>query len=375
MKITRVLSFAVLGVAAFFASCSNSGIELNGDGFTTADGMVYLVDGNSENGQSVDSAKVVDGAFSFKNENLKAGMYFATIKGGDRYVLYLGAGDKVQLSYNAENSSVTVKGSKYDDMLNAYYALRSECKTEMEACQVAAQQLPEEAERTEEQNAEYESIKKRFQDADAKFAEGIQKLAFENPTSPISVFFVATRLNELSDEALEKAKELITNFKGEATLALSKCKEFFEVKEATAVGKQFRDFKAMDSEGNIVSLSDVAGKGNIVMVDFWASWCIYCRKSFPELKKLYADFAPKGFEIFGYSLDKDKDKWKAQVAADTLVWKQFVADESIADDARGEKLYGVRGIPFTVLIDKDGKLLGTNLEPEEVRAILAEKLQ
>ena len=63
-------------------------------------------------------------------------------------------------------------------------------------------------------------------------------------------------------------------------------------------------------EGKTVKLSDYAGKGKVVLVDFWASWCGPCRREMPNLVEAYAKYKGKNFEIVGVSLDQDAAAWK-----------------------------------------------------------------
>lgn len=106
------------------------------------------------------------------------------------------------------------------------------------------------------------------------------------------------------------------------------------------------------------SLSDLRGK--YVLIDFWASWCGPCRKENPNVVRTYEKYKDKGFEIFSVSLDEDKKRWENAIAADGLVWENHVSD------LKGWKsdvvsLYGFEGIPHTVLIDPEGKIIATNL--------------
>ena len=85
--------------------------------------------------------------------------------------------------------------------------------------------------------------------------------------------------------------------------------KFAAAKQAVQPGRPFIDFQAPAPDGNIVKLSDFAGKGKYVLIDFWASWCGPCRAAMPELKELYAKYKDKGFEIVGVSLDSRKEAW------------------------------------------------------------------
>lgn len=373
MKVMRILSVVALGAVALLTSCSKSSMQFQGKGFSTTEEMVYLFDAEHPSSQPVDSTKIVDGAFLFKNEKIKTGLYFITIKGMDRYLVDF-ADTNCEIVYDEATKGITVKGSQFDELFNSYYALRAENRKVVQECETEAQKFPRnEEEMTEEQKAEYEIIIKRYYAANDSFVNGMKGLVFKNPTAPVSFIFLSSVLDDLEENEQQKAKEMLSNYKGEEFASVKRCRDFFEVQEATAAGKPFRDFEVLDLEGQRSRLSNVAGKGKVVLVDFWASWCGYCKRAFPELKELYKEFAPKGFEIYGYSIDKDKSKWKAQIETDALPWLQFVTDEAI--EPKGENLYGVRGIPFTVLIDKDGSILGTNLSMDELRAKLAEKLQ
>lgn len=143
-----------------------------------------------------------------------------------------------------------------------------------------------------------------------------------------------------------------------------------EVKKLAAfsVGGEAPDFTMNDEEGNPKKLSDL--RGQIVLVDFWASWCGPCRKENPNVVKMYEKYKDKGFEILSVSLDKDKARWLNAIEKDRLTWKH-VSDLQGWKNAAAQ-LYGVRSIPETVLLDSEGKIIARKLRGPMLEAKLAE---
>jgi peroxiredoxin len=130
----------------------------------------------------------------------------------------------------------------------------------------------------------------------------------------------------------------------------------------TIIGSLAPDFTLPDTSGLNVTLSSLRGK--IVLIDFWASWCGPCMKEMPNVIKLYADFRSKGFEIMGVSLDKSRPSWLNAIKTKNLSWIQ-VSDVKYWQ-SMVVPLYNVSAIPYTVLIDKDGKIIAKNLRGEEL---------
>lgn len=93
--------------------------------------------------------------------------------------------------------------------------------------------------------------------------------------------------------------------------------------EATAIGKHFTDLKGKTAEGKDIALSDYAGKGKYVLVDFWASWCPPCRKEMPLLVEAYAKYKNKGFEIVGVSIDDNAAAWQKGIKDLKITWPQM----------------------------------------------------
>ena len=91
------------------------------------------------------------------------------------------------------------------------------------------------------------------------------------------------------------------------------------------------------------------------------------------MKRVYERFKGKGFEILGVSLDKDKNAWTGAIAQDGLPWKH-VSDLAFWNNAAAQQ-YGVSSIPYTVLVDRDGKVLAKNLRGPALEEKLAEVLK
>jgi peroxiredoxin len=139
---------------------------------------------------------------------------------------------------------------------------------------------------------------------------------------------------------------------------------------ATAVGATAPDIQLTGVDGKVIPLSSLRGK--YVMIDFWASWCGPCREENPNVVKLYNAYKSKGFEIYGVSLDNNKEKWQKAIQADGLTWTH-VSDLKGWQSAAGQA-YGVQSIPATVLIDPKGRIVAKNLRGEALEKKVAELL-
>lgn len=144
---------------------------------------------------------------------------------------------------------------------------------------------------------------------------------------------------------------------------------------AVTVGQLAPEFELKNEEGKNISLNSL--KGQVVYLDFWASWCGPCRQSFPWMNNLQSKYASKGFQVIAVNVDAKQEDAKKFLA-------QVQGNFKILYDSNGltPKLYGVKGMPTSYLIDKNGRVVfehqgfnqsKTNLIEKEIEKLIEAK--
>ncbi len=219
--------------------------------------------------------------------------------------------------------------------------------------------------------AETEPIEKLQKEAMALIAQtNLKKVRIleEVKGTMVPMIFLPNLCMDMSYEDLSKFVSEDAPYYNHPQMAM--VKQYMSGLEKKRPGRMFADLTMNDMEGHPRQLSEWCGKGNYVLVDFWASWCGPCRQEMPNVVESYVKYHGKGYEIVGVSFDNKPEPWKASVKLLGMTWPQ-ISDlkgwQSAASDA-----YGIMAIPANVLLDPEGRIVASDLRGEALQAKLKE---
>lgn len=224
-----------------------------------------------------------------------------------------------------------------------------------------------------------EAIREKFEPFNAKDDSIDYKFFANHPHSYVTAFMLRYHISDLS---LDQMRSYYAAFNDKIRQS-SYGKELeneIEKLEGGSPGAVAKDFSSVELKGDSVRLSSFRNS-KYILLDFWASWCIPCRKGNPHLKDLYGKYKNNDFEIIGVSDDDSSpEKWKKAVKDDSLPWLQVLRGldwEKIRKGIKNEKdiseKFGIHTLPTKILIDKNGIIIGRYNEDEDDK--LDEKLK
>ncbi|MFR4738041.1 TlpA disulfide reductase family protein [Phocaeicola coprocola] len=364
----KILLMATAGLLAFASCQEKAGYTIKGAIEGVAEGdTVYLqnfVDGSLV---KMDSAVVKGGAFEFKGtpDSVTVSRYVTYRKNGMRMtaMVFIEKGD-ITLNMGTEANKVagTMCNDAYQQFMDKFVAINKEMSE-------IYQKSKTDTTLTDDQRKDLE---KQLAEKDSLGTEIVYNCINENINNLVGVQLLTSYAN-----AFETAKVKALLDKVPAAYSADKdivaLKEHIATIEKTEVGQKFIDFAMNTPEGKEVKLSDFISQNKYTLIDFWASWCGPCRAEMPNVVAAYNAFKAKGFGIVGVSLDNNAEAWKKAIKDLNITWVQM--SDLKGWSCEGAKLYGVRAIPATVLVDQEGTIVARNLRGEELAAKLGELLK
>ena len=320
--------------------------------------------------EKVDSCQIKDECFSF---NYRANsINFYRISESDKNYGLIVIEDKDTIVFNADISSLVnfqASGSKEVEGNIQLLEIINSIKPKTDSLKIIYQKSVG----TVEESIVLERIRKRYDSIILQQKEDLKRFIDENP----NLFINLITLQQLGDVAeyfnyYEKVSSNLDSLYPN-NFWINDVKEKLLGEKNTAIGAQAPNFKINNSQGKPFELSTL--KGSYVLLDFWASWCVPCRRENPMIVDLYNTYHPKGLEIVGISLDDTtktidaKANWLKAINQDGLKWNQLSQlkgfESSVCID------YGITSIPSTFLLDENGVIIARNLRG----TILANKLK
>ena len=216
---------------------------------------------------------------------------------------------------------------------------------------------------TVEDSANMKKYNKHMAEMDAITLQNIR----ENKDNVIPAYYLFIRMSYLTLEQQHEFMREDAPYAHHPAMERPWKSYWGTLQQMSLIDKPFIDFEAEVPDGTKHLLSEYAGRGEYVLLDFWASWCGPCIGSFPMMKQLHEKYIERGLHIVGISCDKDRDAWLKALDKHQLSWTALRSPSAKGDAG---DLYGVSAIPTVILISPDGKIISKDLEGPELMAKL-----
>lgn len=141
-----------------------------------------------------------------------------------------------------------------------------------------------------------------------------------------------------------------------------------EVARKTAIGVKYQDMPLLTPDGKKVLISSQFPKDGYTLLEFWASWCGPCRGEIPHLREVNKQYKDKGFTIVSISIDDKEQAWKKAMKEESMIWPQL--NDRGGFKGESVKAYNINGVPYCLLLDKEGRIIKVGLRGAGLDAAL-----
>lgn len=300
----------------------------------------YII--NYDNSSKLDSTVVDNGVAHFKGVIDKP-VLARLIVGGDRMGTFI-----------LEPGNIT---------LAERHAGGSPLNARMDSLDRASQAIVAEYQRLAQDTIDHTE---QMADLQKRYNDLFDRVGAENLDNPIGYYLFLQQAYEMDLAELKQAIATTPSL-GEYH-RVQKLLKAAESKAATSAGAKFVDFTIEQPDSTSKSLSDYVGKGDYVLVDFWASWCGPCIRETQVIKEILAEHGDK-LKVLGVAVWDEVPNTKAAIERYQLPWEQILGAKEVPTD-----LYGISGIPCIILFSPDGTILFRDLQDQELKAAVAAEL-
>lgn len=368
-KITMKKYFLLLFLSILLVNCQNKeDYELKGEAIGYDEGTKILVQTFSFKDNfavTKDTLTVKNGKFSaFYKVPIQPSMNILRVENEQFNIIYFPEDTDLKVTIDKktpQNSKVT--GGKQNKIYNDYVEKNNEFLEKRQDLTAQFQRAQESGETEMIPLLQSKQLNMMEEEADYR-----REFLKSNPNSIFGIIVLSGMVDAKEINSNEALKYLNDVESGLAQVTqVDQLKAKLEKMKKADIGAKAPEFSGPTPEGETLALTDVLGKYTII--DFWASWCVPCRKENPNIVKAYEKYHDKGLNIIGVSLDRDRNSWLKAIEDDRLDWYQISHLQFWNDPIIGD--YNVRSIPAAFLLDEKGVIIDKDVRGEALQVKLA----
>lgn len=349
MKKTILLLLIIISISCKNENDKNNTISANITGINSQISIILDSIDSNETNFRVDSIKVIDNEFKFiiprsnTPKEYRITIFNDSLNQPITFIPFWFENEDITIAGNLNKlDELQIKGGKLNEIQNEFANIFKKYTPEIEKEMSSA--------KTQEES---QSIFQKY----VNLIELDQlSLIYKKPNNLISLSNIIRITNRVSQDSIQLYynqldDKLKSSKKGQIILEQSKITKL-------KIGNYVQDFTANDLEGNTVKLSDF--KGKIILLDFWASWCVPChQQNQKEFSELYEKYKNQNFVIISYSLDVKtaKEDWRKASLNDKISWINISNLRGFDDPL--SKQYNISSVPNSFLIDQNGKIVNS----------------